>query len=103
MAADLKEAFHFPHHIVHTQERKDIVIWSDTVKCVIIMELTVPWEENMEEAFKRKKLRHEKLRMEREGKEWVCQVMPIEVGCHGFISQTTTTYLTRLELMNRAR
>ena len=26
MAADLKEALHFPHHIVHTQERPDIVI-----------------------------------------------------------------------------
>ena len=59
MAADLKEALHFPHHIVHTQERPDIVIWSDTV-----VELTVPWEENMEEAFERKKLRYENLRME---------------------------------------
>ena len=32
MAADLKEALNFPHHIVHTQEWPDIVIWSDTVK-----------------------------------------------------------------------
>ena len=64
MAADLKEARHFPHHIVHTQERPDIVIWSDTVKRVIIVELTVPWEENMEEAFERKKLRYENLRMD---------------------------------------
>ena len=52
MAADLKEALHFPHHIVHTQEQPDIVIWSDTVKCVIIVELTAPWEENI------KALRH---------------------------------------------
>ena len=77
MAADLKEALHFPHHIVHTQERPDIVIWSDTVKRVIIVELTVPWEENMEEAFERKKLRYENLRMECEDKGWACPVMPI--------------------------
>ena len=63
MTADLKEALHFPHHIVHTQERPDIMIWSDTVKHVIIVELTVPWEENMEKAFERKKLRYENLRM----------------------------------------
>ena len=99
MAADLKEVLHFPHHIVHTQERPNIVIWSDTV----IVELTVPWEENMKEAFERKKLRYENLRMECEDKGWACQVMPIEVGCRGFIGRTTTSSLTRLGLTNRAR
>ena len=103
MAADLKEALHFPNHIVHTQERPDIVIWSDTVKLVIIVELAVPWEENMEEDFERKKLRNEKLNIECEDKGWACQVMPIEVGCRGFIGWTTTSYLTRLGLTNRAR
>ena len=34
---------------------------------------------------------------------WACQVMPIEVGCRGFIGRTTTSYLTRLGLTNRAR
>ena len=68
MAADLKEALHFPYHIVYTQERPDSVIWFDTVKLVIIVELPVPWEENMEEALKRKKLCYENLRMECEGK-----------------------------------
>ena len=80
-----------------------IVIWSDTVKRVIIVELTVPWEENMEGAFERKKLRYENLRMECEDKGWACQVMLIEVGCCGFIGRTTTSYLTRLGLTNRAR
>ena len=103
MDADLKEALHFPHHIVHTQERPDIVIWSDTVKRVIIVELTVPWEENMEEVFERKKLRYKNLRMDCEDEGWTCQVMPIEVGCRGFIGRTTTSYLTRLGLTNRAR
>ena len=103
MAADLQEALHFPHHIVYTRERPDIVIWSDTVKRVIIVELTVPWEENMEEAFERKELRNENLRMECEDKGWACQVMPIEVGCRGFIGRTTTSYLTRLVLTDRAR
>ena len=76
MAADLKEALKFPQHIVHTQERPDIVIWSGTVKRVIILELTVPWEENIEEAFERIKLRYENVRMECEDKRWVCQVCP---------------------------
>ena len=31
-----------------------------------------------------------------------CQVIPIEVGCRGFIGRTTTSYLTRHGLTNRA-
>ena len=41
--------------------------------------------------------------MECEDKGWACQVMPTEVGCRGFIGRTTTSYLTRLGLTNRAR
>jgi hypothetical protein len=103
MDADLKKALQFPHHIVQTQERPDLVMWSDSAKSVIIVELTVPWEENMEEAFERKKLRYENLRAECEEKGWKCQVMPIEVGCRGFIGRTTASYLTRLGLTSRAR
>ena len=99
MAADLKEALHFPHHILHTQERPDIVIWSDTVKRIIIVELTVPWEENNGRSLREK----ETPVWECEDKGWACQVMPIEVGCRGFIGRTTTSYLTRLGLTNRAR
>ena len=85
------------------QERPHTVIWSDTVKRVIIVELTVPWEENMEETFWGKKFRYENLRMECEDKGWARQVMPIQVGCRGFISLTTTSYMTRLRPTNRAR
>ena len=49
MVADLKEAPHFPYHIMYTQERPDIVIWSDLAKRVIIVERTVSWEKNMED------------------------------------------------------
>ena len=41
--------------------------------------------------------------MECEDKGWASQVMPIEVGCRGFAGRTTTSYLTRLGLTNRAR
>ena len=52
MAADLKEALHFPHHILHTQERSDIVIWSDSIKRVIIVEVSGPGEENIKNPSK---------------------------------------------------
>ena len=101
--ADLKEALHFPHHIVQTRERPDVVIWSDTAKKVIIVELTVPWEENMEEAYERKLTRYETLRTDCEENGWKCSVLPIEVGCRGFIGRSTTSYLSKLGLTSRAR
>ena len=76
------------------------MIWHSQACCIV--ELTVPWEMNMEEAFERKKLWYKNLHMECEDKEWAYQVMPIEVGCRGFIGRTTTSYLTRLGLTNRA-
>ena len=102
-AADLNEALHFPSHIVQTRERPDIVVWSENIKRILLVELTVPWEENMEEAFERKKERYENLRAECEEKGWSCRVLPIEVGCRGFVGYSTIAYLTKLGLASRTR
>ena len=48
MLADLSEALHFPCHIAITTVHPDIIIWSDSRKCVHLVELTVPWEESFE-------------------------------------------------------
>ena len=64
MLADLEEDPLFLYHIMHTQEWPDIVIWFDSVKCDLIVELTVPWMKNMEEAFGSKKLWYENLHMD---------------------------------------
>ena len=40
----------------------EYVAWSDSKKSVLLIELTVPWEENREEALERKKNCYETLR-----------------------------------------
>ena len=55
VSADLKTSIQFPVHIIQTEKRLDIVAWSDSKKSVLLIELTVPWEENWEEAHERKK------------------------------------------------
>ena len=62
VSADIKTSLQFPVHIVQTEKRPDIVAWSDSKKSVLLIELTVPWEENREEAHERKKNRYETLR-----------------------------------------
>ena len=55
MKVDLKKQLHFPEEVARTTLRPDIIIWSRSPKKVILVELTVPWEERIEEAYETKK------------------------------------------------
>ena len=55
VSVDLMTSLQFPVHIIQTEKQPDIVAWSDSKKSVLLIELTVPWEENWEVARKRKK------------------------------------------------
>ena len=63
VSVDLKTSLQFPVDIIQTEKRSDIVAWSDSKKSVFLVELTLPWEENREEAHDRKKNRYETLDM----------------------------------------
>ena len=52
---DLDCQLKFPPEITTTSLRPEIILWSPSVKSVILAELTVPWEGGMEAAFERKK------------------------------------------------
>ena len=44
-----------------TNQRPDIVIWFSDVKMQYFLELAVPWEERIEEAFERKRSKYQEL------------------------------------------
>ena len=85
--ADLDRALRFPSHFAVIQHSPDLIILSDVVKKkkkkVIIVELTVPWEGNMEWADERKLCRYEEVREVCDDHGWMCDVLPVEVGCSG--------------------
>ena len=60
----------FPPEIIATSERPDIVIWSVTLKKVIVIELTCPAEEGIEAAREHKHARYKQLK----------QILPMRVG-----------------------
>ncbi|CAH1264057.1 Hypp2833 [Branchiostoma lanceolatum] len=84
MSVDLDTRLCFPRHICETTLRPDLVLWSEEAKAVIIVELTVPWEENIQAAFERKKLKYLNLKEQCEMKGWRTLLYPVEVGCRGF-------------------
>ncbi|XP_078574196.1 uncharacterized protein LOC144860709 [Branchiostoma floridae x Branchiostoma japonicum] len=102
LKVDLGRRLHFPS-VVQTNLRPDAVLWSEEGKKIILIELTVPWEERCEEAHERKASKyHDLLQCCRE-KGWQSWLFPVEVGCRGFPAQSTWKLLTALGITGRAR
>ena len=102
MQADLDRRLIFPPEIATTTLRPDLVLWSNTRKLVYIIELTVPWEDNVEEAYERKKLRYSNLAAEAEDRGWKARVCPVEVGCRGFVASSTAKLLREVGIRGQA-
>ena len=51
---DIRDQYNFPLHITPTDHRPDMVWWNDTVKLLYLMELTVCFESNFDDAAQRK-------------------------------------------------
>lgn len=96
MAADLSRQLKFPAEIITTSLRPDIVIWSARAKAVIMVELTVPWEEHMESAYERKKDKYAELAAMCSQAGWRPFTFPVEVGCRGFTGTSTQRLLKTL-------
>ena len=69
--------FVFQEEIAMTLLRSGIVMWSTSSKEVISYELTVPWEDNIDDAHKRMLTKYAELRAE---------CYPFKIGCRGFIA-----------------
>ena len=83
VAADLDSQVIFP--VVTTTQRPDLTVWSPDNKQVIIMELTVPWEENIEKAEERKEERYADLIATCKDKGWKTEYYHLAVGCRGYV------------------
>ena len=77
-------------------------MWSESKKTDLHIELTVPWEENREEAHERKKNRYETLRADSVEKGWIYHVIPIEVGYRGFLGHSVISFLSKIGITGRS-
>ena len=86
----------FPASIYLTEERPDIVVYSESSKQVILIELTCPAEENIEKWRERKLTKYEELAAKiKESSQWKPHVFTIEVGARGFVCKRTNAILSR--------
>ena len=74
-----------PAHIAATTQRPDIILTSEAVKQMVIIELTVPTEERIGVTTELKTARYEdKVAKAAELKGWRTIIYAVEVGCRGF-------------------
>ncbi|MGH0150319.1 UNVERIFIED_CONTAM: hypothetical protein FKN15_050191 [Acipenser sinensis] len=78
MLTDVEQRLIFPPEIATSNLRPEIVLWSRSACIVHLVELTVPWEDAVDEAYERKKLRYSEIAAEAEQRGWKVQVYPVE-------------------------
>lgn len=102
MLVDDGQRLIFPPEIAITTLRHDIGLWSPSLKKVFIIELTVPWEDSVDEVYERKQLRYAELAAEAQDRGWKTEVRPVEVGCRGFVAVSTTRLLGDLGIRGQS-
>lgn len=90
MRAELNQRLSFLLEIAAANLWPDTILWSNSSRTVIIAELTVHWEESINKVFERKILRYANLAAEAEECSWTAKVFPVQVGCRGFVDDSTT-------------
>jgi hypothetical protein len=90
----------FPTIIVDTAERPDVVVWSVSIKSVILIELTCPAEENFLSAAKRKRARYAVLCEQIRQAGWSVVLRTIESGARGFVAHSFRKVFRELGLSN---
>lgn len=102
MRVEVGRKLQFPE-VVHTALRLDIVLWSDKDRKIILIELKVPWEEGVEEAYERKALKYQPLIQECKDRGWQAWLLPVEVGCRGFPTKSLWRLLSALALDKKSK
>jgi hypothetical protein len=90
----------FPPSIYATDLRPDMVVWSEATRTLIIVELTVPSEDNIADAAFRKQNKYEELVLACRNAQWDVYFQTVEVGCRGFVAFSFRKCLKLLGISN---
>ena len=80
-------SYNFPHHIVATTLRQDLVIWSDKEKALHLVELTICYETGFVAAERRKTARYAELVAEAQEAGYKSTLTPLQVGSRGALEE----------------
>ena len=98
VSADLPEWDSHSSIIKESRLRPDIVIHSASAQQLIMVELTVPYENRMEEVHIYKREKYMNLSKELENAGYKAVVMPVEVSARGFVGSSVYDLLTKFSI-----
>jgi hypothetical protein len=103
MAADMPGMKVYPEVITKTNLRPDAVLISEASRTVVLVELTVPYETNMNESHEYKAAKYEGLVQEIRQAGYRPHLFPVEIGARGMAGASAYSLLKRLGLPNQVR
>ena len=89
VAADLEGIRHYPQVLIESGKRPDLVLVSSSTDAIILVELTVPWEDRLQYSNALKADKYADLTMDLEAKGYRTDLFPIEVGARGVVGRST--------------
>lgn len=90
-------SYTFPAHIAVTAQRPDIVLFSNTSKIVVMVELTCPHEDNIDGAYASSKLpRYKDLERDCIAAGWSTYCFAPRIGSRGYCAESLRDCLTQL-------
>ena len=94
LRVDLKKRLVVPQHICVSGLRPDMILFSNTLRMMVIVELTCPCEENIEERHLEKQGKYvDEFVSKAEKNGWKVQVFAVEVGARGYVAWSLRTCL----------
>ena len=99
--SDIDNNLIFP--IVDTSQKPDLLVYNEERKVMKMIELTVSWETNIDDAFDRKNKRYARLCKDCRAEGWQVDCLPIEVGARGFVGKRVPALLTKIGLNSKER
>ena len=88
LRGDLGKQLKFLDHVITTSLRPNIVLTSVSARQVLMIELTVPWEDRIE----RKRSKYQELVEQCRGRGWKARWEPIEVGVEALLAAHCATF-----------
>ena len=98
LLVDLDKKLIFPQDVLVTNLRPDMVLCSRLTKTIVIIELTVPWEDRLSISNSLKRDRYQDLADEVSAKGWIAHLHPVEMGCRGFPATSLHSMFQRIGL-----
>ena len=98
---DLGQKLVFPTYIYATSQRPDIVIVSNSSRAVILVELTSPSEENIQQRNFDKRKKYESLIEGCRANDWKAHLFCVEIGARGFVADSFFGAMRKLGMKNR--